>query len=287
MARLDLIMMLGLALLSASAARAQDAQAPQTQTQTQDVAPGAGRDGVVHINAVKNPEMHAYRAIVAGLDMFDDQHALAPAVPRLLFKVRSRNGKPLDAPLPTAKLTADDFDLALPVDADALFVVPRNQQAWDSKAELRLSRKRKDVRVGPWVRTPGLLENQRRLGDLRLECKVMIAIAKEEIPFWADALIDSLILTRDWCSFFKNEDRKWSVETPARLSSAVLHEGDRSKALEVEGRSFEVPLADPSWGNDAMIDLVFAPADPPAPAAPAPAAPAPGAPVAAAEGDGE
>jgi hypothetical protein len=247
--------LLGLALLLAASVRAQEAPPGQ------DVAPGAGHEGVVHVNAVKNPEMHAYRAIVAGLDMFDDAHALAPAVPRLLFEVQARNGTPLPAPLPSAKLTADDFDLPLPIEADALFVVPRNQQAWDSKAELRLSRKRHEVKVTPHVRTPGLADKQRRLGDLRLECKVQIAIVKEEIPFWADALVDSLLLTRDWCSFFKDKDRQWSVEVPAKLDSAVLHDGERTLALKVHGHAFDVPLADPLWSNDALVELEFAPAD--------------------------
>lgn len=251
--------MLGLALLVAGAVRAQDAQP------TQDVAPGAAQEGVVHVNAVKNPEMHAYRAIAAGLDMFDEQHALAPAVPRLLFKVEARNGAPLADPLPTAKLSADDFDLALPIDADAFFTVPRSQRAWDTKAELRLSRKRNQVKVVPWVRTPGLATNQRRLGDLRLECKVLIAIVKEEIPFWADALVDSVLLTRDWCGFFKDNDRRWSQQEPAALSAAVLREGERSLALKVHGHEFDVPLADPRWSNEAIVELEFAPAAPATP----------------------
>jgi hypothetical protein len=256
--------LLGLALLLAASVRAQEAPPAQ------DVAPGAGHEGVVHVNAIKNPEMHAYRAIVAGLDMFDDQHALAPSVPRLLFKVEARNGAPLPAPLPSAKLTADDFDLPLPIEtASALFTVPRNQQAWDSKAELRLSRKRNEVKVVPWVQTPGVPENQRRLGDVRLECKVLIAVVKEEIPFWANALVDSLLLTRDWCGFFKNNDRQWSEQVQARLSAATLHEGERTLALKVHGREFELPLADPSWSNDAMIDLEFAPDEAKAVSAPA------------------
>jgi len=39
---------------------------------------------------------------------------------------------------------------------------------------------RRFYQIVPEVRTPGLPENVRRLGDLRLECKVMIEIAKEE-----------------------------------------------------------------------------------------------------------
>jgi hypothetical protein len=268
MRRLTPAMMLGLALLSSNAVRAQET--PAAQAPTQDVAPGAGHEGVVHVNAVKNPEMHAYRAIVAGLDKFDDEHALAPKVPKLLFKVSARNGTPLPGPLPSAKLTADDFDLPLPIDqASALFTVPRNQQAWDSKAEFRLSRKRNEVKAMPWIRSPGVPDNQRRLGDLRLQCKVMIAIAKEEIPLWADMLVDSILLTRDWCSFFKDQDRAWSEQVPAKLAAATLHEGERTLALKVHGREFELPLADPSWGNDAIVDLEFAPDEARAVSAPA------------------
>jgi hypothetical protein len=258
MRRFTPTVMLGLALLSAGAVRAQETQAAPAPAQ--DVAPGAGHEGVVHVNAVKNPEMHAYRAIVAGLDKFDDEHALAPKVPKLLFKVSARNGAPLPGPLPGAKLTADDFDLPLPIDqTSALFTVPRSQQAWDSKAEFRLSRKRNEVKVMPWIRTPGVPDNQRRLGDLRLQCKVLIAVAKEEIPLWVDMLVDSLLLTRDWCSFFKDQDRQWSEQVPAELAAATLREGERTLALKVHGHEFELPLADPSWGNDAIVDLEFAP----------------------------
>ena len=233
-----------LALLSASAC-------------AQDVEPGANREGVVHVNAIKNPEMHSYRAIAAGLDKFDDQHALAPKVPQLRFAVRKRDGALLEDDLPTAKLSGDEFALALPVGTDALFDVPRSQQAWDADAELVLSRKRNEVRVWPYVRTPGLADNQRRLGDLRLECQVFVTIAKKEAPFWVVALANTVFLTGDWCTFFKDQDRTWSVNVETPLASAVLREGERTLPLKVKNRQFELPLYDTSWGNDAVVDLAF------------------------------
>ena len=169
----------------------------------QDVEPGANREGVVHVNAIKNPEIHSYRAIAAGLDTFDAQHALAPDVPQLRFAVRRPGGAQLEGDLPTAKLTADAFTLALPVGTDALFDVPRSQQAWDANAELVLSRKRKEVRVWPHVRTT------------------------------------------------------WSVNVESPLASAVLREGERMLPLKVKNRQFELPLYDPTWGNDAVVDLAF------------------------------
>jgi hypothetical protein len=240
--------LIALALLSATAG-AQDVE-PGAK-------PGTNGEGVVHVNAIKSPEMHSYRAIAAGLDTFDAQHALAPAVTQLRFAVRRPGGALLEGDLPTAKLTADEFTLALPVGTDALFDVPRSQQAWDANAELVLSRKRKEVRVWPHVRTPGLADNQRRLGDLRLECQVFVTVAKKEAPFWVVALANTVFLTGDWCSFFKDQDRTWSVNVESPLASAVLREGERTLPLKVKNRQFELPLYDPSWGNDAVVDLAF------------------------------
>jgi hypothetical protein len=233
--------------------------------------------GTVHVNGVRNPEMHSYRAISAGLDAFDEQHALAPNVPQLLFQARTRSGKQLGAALLKgvaatdgapgsealgARLASDDgYSLPLALDDDGRFQVPRSQPAWDADAELRLSKKRSDVRVWPWVRSPGLADNQRRLGDIRLECQVFVAIAKKETPLHIVLLGNTLMLSTDWCGFLKDQDRTWSAYASARLGAAVLRDGGRSTALRVKGQQFEVPLGDASWSNDAIVELAFAPAD--------------------------
>jgi hypothetical protein len=109
------------------------------------------------------------------------------------------------------------------------------------------------------------------MGDVRLDCQVKVAIGKEEIPFWANALVNSILLTTDWCSWFKGQtpkggDRSWSQKTDAKLSAATLRDGERSLALKVEGKSFRVPIGDTSWSNDAIVEVAFAPPAEPAPA---------------------
>ncbi len=220
--------------------------------------------GKVHINAVKNPELHSYRAVVAGLDKFDQLHALAPDVPQLRFLVRAPEGKTMDGGPLTARIAADDFSIPLVLDQDLRFSVPRSQAAYDAKAEMVLNRKKREARFDTWVRTPGLPDNRYRMGDVRLDCQVKVAIGKEEIPFWANALVNSLLLTTDWCSWFKGEtpdggDRNWSHGASAELSAATLRDGARSKALEVEGKRFRLPIGDTSWSNDAIIELEYAP----------------------------
>jgi hypothetical protein len=263
-------MMLALALLGASAG-AQEAQpaaaASAAAAAPQDVAPGANREGVVHVNALKNPEIRAYRAISAGLDSFDAHRALAPAVPKLLFLVSRTDHTPLAGELPKARLTADDFNLALELGSDGHLEIPRSRAAWDAKAELELNRKKRQVRVEPDVRTPGLPDNQRRLGDIRLECLVKVAIAKEEIPFFWVMAIDGVLLSRDWCSWFNADPnskfadaRYWPVSSGAKLQTATLREGERSLPLKAAGHTFSVPLSDPSWSNDAIVELAYTPA---------------------------
>jgi hypothetical protein len=242
--------------------------------------PGKDDPGTVHVNAIRNPELHSYRAIVAGLEAFDELHALAPGVPQLLFQARTRGGKPLGSailkgaagtagspatePL-RARLAGDTFSLPLPLDDEARFQVPRSQQAWDADAELVLSRKRAAVRVWPYVRSPGLAANQQRLGDLRLECRVLIAIAKKEAPLHIVLLVNTVLLSSDWCGFLKDKERTWSVNMPAKLAKAVLYDGNRSMDLQVKGQEFQVPLGDTSWSNDAIVELEFAPAAEPTP----------------------
>jgi hypothetical protein len=224
--------------------------------------------GTVRIKGVRNPEAHAYRAIVAGLDTFDAQHALAPGVPHLLFQARTRSGKNLDEALLKAApgtealgaaLAGDDsYALPLALDEQGRFQVPRSEPALKANAELRLSKKRSDARVWPYVRSPGFADNQRRLGDIRLECQVFVAIAKKEAPLHIVLLGNAVMLGSDWCAFMKDKDNAWDVSMPAPLGTAVLREGQRSTPLRVKGNRFEVPIGDTSWSNEAIVEVEFA-----------------------------
>lgn len=213
----------------------------------------------VHVNAIRDPELRKYKAILAGLDAFDKHHKLAPAVDRLVFRLTARKADDSPAPL-AARLVGDGgFSLPVSIDAGGRFEVPRSEAAADADSELELNRKRRLYRTMPDIRTPGLAANQRRLGDLRLECKVMVAIAKEEIPLFWVLTINTIMLTSDWCSFF-DEKRKarFGFHADGPVSAALLREGDRTLELKAKGDSFEVPLASPEWSDDAVVELSYA-----------------------------
>jgi hypothetical protein len=252
--------MLGLALLCGGAVAAQQDENVQK----------------VPVNGVKNPEMKSYRAVWAGLQMFDKQHALAPAVPELKFRVLTYTGKALcigmcrtspvrapgaDEQAFALRIASDQGSIPVPVSSDGWFTVPRSQAAYEQNADLVLNQKKGTYKFSVEVHTPGLPENVRRLGDLRLECKVELAIIKEEIPFWIVALGNSVLMTTDWCGKEKlgDEPLKFGFTSLKPLLAATLVSGDRSQKLESGKRSYQVPLADRSWPDDALIQLEFAP----------------------------
>ena len=234
----------------------------------------------VHVNAMRNPEVRKYKVILAGLDAFDKHHALAPAAERLQFRLSTRKKDESPEPL-AARLVGDGaFKLPIAIGADGRFTVPRSEAAEDANSELELNRKRRVYRTEPEVRTPGLPAHQRRLGDLRLECKVTIAMAKEEIPLFFVLTINTILMRTDWCGFFgdQNDTRfegasrtaHFSYHAERPLAGAILVEGNRSAKLDVQKEQFEVPIGNMSWSDDAIVELTYAaPAEPAEPAAPA------------------
>jgi hypothetical protein len=218
--------------------------------------PVADKDQVV-ITGIKNPDMRSYRAVVAGLDAFNEQHHLAPQVPEVKFRLRA--GKQTAAPIETLSLRIvgddDSEPVQLPIDADGFFVVPRIQAAYDSKADLVLNQKKGKFRAEAEVRTPGLPDNVRRLGDMRLECRVRLAIGKYEAPFWIVALVNGIFLTTDWCS---HEQLSWPVASDIPLAGATLVHGDRRVEIKLENKAYQAPTGDKSWPDDTRIELRYA-----------------------------
>ena len=229
-------------------------------------AAGAGETGApgnpdtVHVNAIRDAEARRYKVIVAGMDAFERHRRLAPGVDALRFRVERRR-QPDTGLAPVARLEGDDgFVLPLPLDADGEILMPRSEPALDANSELVLNQKRGDYRIEPSIRTPGLPQHVRRLGDLRLECQVRVAMAKEEIGLMWTLTINSLLLTTDWCGFMKDKKVRFTYSAAHPIGTAFLEDGARSVNIEFSGKRYSVPLYDPRWSDDALIQFEFAPA---------------------------
>ncbi len=211
----------------------------------------------IDVNAVRDPEVRKYTSILAGLDAFDRHRHLAPGVDALHFRVQPPRDAPSDAVL-RVRLEGDDgFVLPIAPDERGEYVVPRSDAAQAANSDLVLNQKKSRYRIQPHVRTPGLPDNVRRLGDLRLECKVWVAIAKEEIGLMWTLTINGLLRSRDWCTFLDDGKAGYAFHVREPLVRAILHEGNRSALLESRKRSFMAPLHDLSWSDEALVELEF------------------------------
>jgi hypothetical protein len=208
----------------------------------------------VQVKGIADPEMRSYRSVAAGLDAFDAQRALAPHA-TLRFRLRHTDGPPATAADGLQlRLASDDgsFQENVPVDAEGLLTVARNPAAYDADATFILNQKNGLYTGHPEVRTSGLPDNVRRLGDLRLECRVTIAIFKEQIPFLAKATLNTLMMTSDWCA---KKEFNYGTLTPRSGVKAVLRDGERSRTLETHGWNVMVPIGDTGWPDDALVQF--------------------------------
>lgn len=220
----------------------------------------------VVVSGIGNPELKSYRVMSAGLDAFEDHRELAPTAKELRFRLVPRASAPADAlDNLTLDIIGDSAAISVPVDKDGSFVLPRSDAAKRDNADLMLNKKKGNYRWKADVRSAGVPAGMRRLGDLRLECKVMVAVAKEEMGFWIKSMINTLLVTTDWCSHRK---LRLATVSEGRIAAATVASGGRRAVLEVrpDGERYIPPLGDKSWPDDALIEFIRSDTAPAAPA---------------------
>jgi hypothetical protein len=211
----------------------------------------------IHVSSIRNPELKSYRVMTAGLDAFDDHHALAPRAREVRFQLIPGPGAPDNAMQDLSlRIAGNETSIVLPLAADGSFTLPRSAQAEREDADLVTNRKKDTYRWQASVRSDDVPPGMRRLGDLRLQCQVGIAIAKKETPFLLRTLVATKLRTTDWCSAV---ELKMSTYSDPAIASATLLDGGRRVALQVKngGTSFLAPLGDTRYADDTLIELVY------------------------------
>ena len=182
-------------------------------------------------------------------------------------------------------MVGSSFDQPIAVAPDHTFTLPRERKALDEDAVVQSERKAETMTWRADVRTPGLPSNERRLGDLRLECEVGMEAGLVSQYSVLDRVFDLLENSREYCS--RREVRYlFFAERP--LFSVTLKSGNRRETLSIEklyaasingrnknelrycdceallDRAYVLPLGDKSWPNDTRIELEYmdAPAEP-------------------------
>lgn len=214
----------------------------------------------VTVSGVKDPEIKSYHALIAGLDAFDKYRRLAPDAPELRFRLSPASTQSsIDLKSIVLQLRSDNLSIPVPVAADGTFVLPRNRAAEDENADLVLNKTKGQVRGRPEVRTAGIPENMRRLGDLRLECEVYFAIAKHEMNIVQRAAIAAATLGRGPC-----QSKRMRMGFPAidTIRALTLVSEDKRVPLKTgmpnfSGRHYFPPIGDKEWPDDTLLEFEF------------------------------
>lgn len=239
--------------------------------------PASGQDAVT-VSALRDPVDKSYRKMVEGMALFDEQHALAPAA-SLRFRLWPRT-RDTEMRGVTLSVVGDSFERPVRVAADRTFAVEVERRALEEDASVRPNRRAGTLTWRAEVRTPGLPPDARRLGDLRLECRVgMKAGLVSRYPSLFDRAMDFLLGIDHFCEdkeppylFFADRPvfavRLVDGERRQTLSVAELYAGlsqDRAPGRLLSycdcsallDRAYFAPLGDTSWPDDTLVQLEY------------------------------
>lgn len=235
--------------LLSNLANAQSEPEQQNKTAIEDKAVVAQ---AVEVNGIKDQDWKRYRVMLNGLDAFEKHHALAPnAVQKFILRPRQADVQLTGV---TLRLASDDYSLPIPLAEDGTFSLPRDAKAKEQDSELLINRKKALFRWWPYVRSPQLTVNQRRLGDLRLECEMFWAVNYDDAPFFLRNLVRAF---GGPCA-----SKKVAISFPVDfqgIKSATLIQGERRLVLPLDAKmsSFSAPLFDQSFADDAIIEIDY------------------------------
>ena len=213
---------------------------------------GAPADAVqtVTVSRTRDPVEKSYRKMLQGMDLFEKMHSMAPTASlryKLLPRQRDTNMDGI-----VLRIVGDSVTIPVPVASDHMFTLERNQQALDEDASVMPNRKANSMTWRTEIRTPGLLPNTRRLGDLRLECHVGLEadLISNYVPV-IGRVANFLQRMLDYCN---GSEVHYLFFSERPLFGVALVSCDCQVLLD---RTFFLPLGDRSWPDDTRIEFEY------------------------------
>lgn len=213
----------------------------------------------------------SYAGVLKGIEAFAKYHALAPQAV-LGFRLYPRQAQ-ADRPQGLAlAIVSGDTRVPIPLDAAAGFSVPVRPDLSGPSAVLRTNQPAGSFAWRPDVRTPGLPPNTRRLGDLRLQCKVDLSAGLMDIP---QSRANQALLASGAAEACDYRKAFYPVFADRPVFEVTLVSGSKRQALptldslyglgaspdrlplldwaHLRDRVVRVPLSDKSWPDDTQV----------------------------------
>ena len=229
----------------------------------------------VNVTSTRDPVDKSYRKMIQGMERFERERALAPNA-SLRFRLLPRTpGVNLEGI--TLRVAGDTVTVPVPVAPDHSFVLPRNEQALREDAAVLANRKTTSMTWRAAINTPGWPPGTRRLGDLRLECRVGVeaGLVSNSSPLFGwigDILVgpDQVCNSPNGNYLFFAERPIFSVRLRAgnrveELPFKMLYHGGEKTAADLPycdcqvllDRTYFAPIWDTSWPDDTIVEFEY------------------------------
>lgn len=252
-----------------------NAQDPPGTTTTRTTLPPV----TIAAKANRDPVEKSYRKMIQGMDLFETERAATSPGASLRFKLLPRK-RETDMGLIEMEVIGSTEAFEVPIAPDHTFTLVRNQKAYDENAQVIPNRKAQTMTWRTEIRTPGLPPNTRRLGDLRLECRVgmeagLVSNSTNIVGRLARVILD----TPSYCD---RKDPLYLFFADRPLFSVTLVAGDRREVLPINklyaaasddaglnndlpycdcevlvDRTYVLPLGDRSWPDDTRVEFEY------------------------------
>ncbi len=232
----------------------------------------------VSAKANRDPVEKSYRKMIRGMDLFEAERSLSPQGV-LRFKLLPRRAD-TDMNSIEIEVIGSTESFGVPVLPDNSFTLARNQLALDENAQVIPNRKAQSMTWRSDIRTPGLPPDTRRLGDLRLECRVgMEAGLVSGSATFVGRMAQALINTPAYCD---KKEPLYLFFADKPLFGVTLIDGPRRHVLPIDklyaaasddpkladdlsdcdcevlvDRTYFLPLGDRSWPDDTLVEFEY------------------------------
>ncbi len=230
------------------------------------------------VKALGNPVEKSYRKMMEGALLFERMHAHAPQAP-LRFKLLPRkpgtNMQDVDL-----EVIGRTFSYAVDVAPDRTFALARDPKALAEDAVVSPNRRQLSMTWRTDIRSPGVPDGMRRLGDLRLECLVGIESGLVSNSNAFTEMVSNLF--RSPTGYCGRKDAKYLFFAERAIFSVTLVSADRREVLAMNrlyaeasddpglkadlpfcdcevmlDRTYYLPLGDTDWPDDTLVQFDY------------------------------
>jgi hypothetical protein len=232
----------------------------------------------VSAKANRDPVEKSYRKMIRGMELFEREKSLAPNA-SLRFKLLPRR-RETDMNAIDMEVIGSTVAFPVAIAPDHTFSLQRDPKAFDENAQVIPNRKAQSMTWRTEIRTPGLPPNTRRLGDLRLECRVgmeaglvsrgtsiigAIAGAVFDTPAYCDKKVPLYLFfsERPLFSVTLVAGERREILPLAMLYAAASDDPTLDRDLPdcdcevLVDRTYFLPLGDRSWPDDTLVEFDY------------------------------